>query len=198
MPNTLVHLGVQSVSTKALFKEADFKWIAIGCIIPDVPWIIKRIIILSGLGIDFYDLTQYTIVQASLLFSLILCGTIALVCASPYRIFLILAFNAFIHLMLDAMQIKWANGVHFLAPFSWEMTNFNLLWPESGITYAFTAAGLAALVYFGVKDRNTNIVLTRKRFNYVTVVVLLTVYFVLPFWLRYGPDRADNHYTFTF
>ena len=81
MPNTLVHLGVQSVSTKAVFKDADFKWIAIGCIIPDVPWIIQRIILVAQTGIDRFDLCQYVTVQASLFCCFILCGFMALFAA---------------------------------------------------------------------------------------------------------------------
>ncbi len=197
MPNTLVHLGVQSVSTKALFREADFKWIALGCIIPDIPWIINRIIILSGIGIPQYDLTQYVSVQASLFFCLLLCGAIALLCLSPTRMFLLLAMNVLVHLLLDAMQIKWANGVHFFAPFSWQMTRFDLFWPEHRITYLFTAAGLGALVYFGVRDWKREIVLNLEPVKYVSAVLLLSVYFILPFWLRFGPDQADNHFTVT-
>ena len=71
MPNTLVHLGVQSVSTKALPREADFKWIAVGCIIPDVPWIIQRIILAAGTGIDRFELVLYATAQASFFSSLI-------------------------------------------------------------------------------------------------------------------------------
>lgn len=197
MPNTLVHLGIQSVSTKALFREADFKWIAVGCIIPDVPWIIQRIILAAQIGINPLDLRQYVIVQASLFSCLILCGVIALLTAAPARIFLILAGNSILHLLLDAVQIKWANGVHFFAPFRWQSTGFGLVWPEHGITYAFTAAGFAALVYFGAREWKNNIVLTLERSKYAAAAVLLAVYIVLPVWLRFGPDQADNHYVTT-
>jgi len=40
MPNTFVHLGIQTLGSKALLKGSDFKWIAVGCIIPDLPWIL--------------------------------------------------------------------------------------------------------------------------------------------------------------
>lgn len=193
MPNTLVHLGVQSVSTKALFKEADFKWIAVGCIIPDVPWIIQRIILLAQVGIDPFFLRQYVTVQASLFFCFLLGGIIALLVASSARLFLLLAANSVVHLFLDALQIKWANGVHFFAPFSWELTGFDFVWPEHGIMYPFTAAGFIALVYFGTRDWKKDVVLNLNSAKYAAAVVLLAVYFILPFWLRSGPDLADNH-----
>lgn len=197
MPNTLVHLGIQSVSTKALFREADFKWIAVGCIIPDIPWIIQRIVHAAQTGIDLFDLRQYVIVQASLFCCFLLCGAIALLTAERTRIFLILAGNAFLHLLLDAMQIKWANGVHFFAPFSWQLTSFNLVWPEHAITYGFTAVGFAALVYFGVRDWKKKVVLILERSKYAVAIVLLAAYFILPLLMRFGPDQADNHYIVT-
>ncbi len=197
MPNTLVHLGVQSVSTKALFRDADFKWIAIGCIIPDVPWIIQRIILIAQIGINPFDLRQYVIVQASLFCCFILCGFMALFAVSSARIFLLLATNSLIHLLLDAMQIKWANGVHFFAPFSWQLVSFDFVWPEHGISYVLTAAGFIALVYFGIRDWKKNVILTLNRSKYVVAVMLLAIYFVLPFWLSFGPDQADNHFIAT-
>ena len=197
MPNTLVHLGVQSVSTKALFRDADFKWIAIGCIIPDVPWIIQRIILIGQIGIDPFDLRQYVTVQASLFCCFILCGFMALLAASSARIFLLLATNSLIHLFLDAMQVKWANGVHFFAPFSWHLTSFDLVLPDHRIIYAFTAAGFVALVYFGTRDWEKNVVLTLNRSKYATAAALLVIYCILPFWLRFGPYQADNHYVVT-
>lgn len=197
MPNTLVHLGIQSVSSKALFKGADFKWIALGCIIPDIPWILKRIAIFTGLGVNQYDLTQYASVQASLLFSLLLCGAVALVSSSPARIFLLLGTNSLFHLLLDATQIKWANGVHFFAPFSWQMTSFNLMWPENPINYGLTAAGIIALIYFGVKDRQKSTALTLKPGQLIGAILLLVLYFSLPIWLKSGPYNVDNHFAAT-
>lgn len=197
MPNTLVHLGVQSVSTKALFRGADFKWIALGCIIPDIPWIIKRFIIVSGIGVDQYDLTQYASVQASLLFCIVLSGSIAILCARPQRIFLLLGVNAFVHLLLDAMQIKWANGVHFFAPYSWKMTRFDLLWPEHLIIYILTALGFLTLAYFGVRDWKQQVVFRLRPVQNIIAVLLLSLYLILPFWLRSGPDSADNHFVVT-
>ena len=40
MPNSLVHFAVQGVVTRSVLRDADIKWVFLGCIIPDVPWII--------------------------------------------------------------------------------------------------------------------------------------------------------------
>ncbi|MCL7487535.1 MAG: hypothetical protein M8357_05100 [Desulfobulbaceae bacterium] len=197
MPNTFVHLGIQSVSTKTLLRTADFKWIAVGCIIPDVPWIIQRILLMIQAGVDPLYLRQYAIVQASLFGSLILCGALASLTAARGRIFVLLALNVFLHLLLDAGQIKWAGGVHFLAPFSWQLTGFNLIWPEHAITHIFSAAGFAALVYYGAGDWKKTVVLATERSKYAAAAILLVLYFILPFWLRSGPDLADNHFVAT-
>ena len=152
MPNTFVHIGLQTLASRALLKEPDFKWIAVGCIIPDVPWIIQRIFLGAGWGIDPYALLQYAIVQASLFSCLILSGFFAMVVSNGGRVFLLLGLNSFLHLLLDAMQIKWANGVHLFAPFSWRLTAFNLIWPEHILIYSLTLVGVLALGYFGWRD----------------------------------------------
>ena len=84
----------------------------------------------------------YAIAQGSLFVTLFLCGAIAAISARPKRIFGILAFNVLLHFLLDSLQTKWANGVHFFAPISWELINFELFWPESLPTYALTLLGL--------------------------------------------------------
>ena len=198
MPNTLVHLGVQSVSTKALLRDADFKWITLGCIIPDIPWILKRIVIYSGLDVNTYDLTQYSGIQASLFFSILCCGAIALITSTPGRIFLLLAANSLLHLLLDAMQIKWGNGVHFFAPFSWQLTGFNLVWPEHAIILLLTVAGFFTLIFFGIKEWKKKITLAREPIRFAGCVFLLLAYLILPYFLRSGPEQNDNYYAATF
>lgn len=197
MPNTLVHLGVQSVSTKLLFRAADFKWIAVGCIIPDVPWIFQRIILAAGLSVDRLDLFQYAAVQASLFATLFLCGALALLAAESVRIYLILAGNALLHLLLDGLQIKWANGVHFFAPFSWNLVSFDLLWPEHPLVLFFTAAGLGALFFYGARDWQKVIRLTGKRRKIYFAALLLAAYFAVPLLFLSAPHQADNYFIAT-
>lgn len=197
MPNTLVHLGVQSVGTKLLVRTADFKWIAVGSIIPDVPWILQRLVLAAGPAVDRLDLFQYVTVQASLFGSLFLCGALAVLSAASFHILSILAGNVLLHLLLDALQIKWANGVHLLAPFSWELVSFNLVWPEHPLFTVLTAAGLIALFYFGLKDRQKKILFTGTPLKISLAALLLAVYFTLPLLLHSGPAQADNHFVAT-
>ena len=132
-----------------MLRQADPKWIFVGCIIPDVPWILQRIVRPVITDPDLlYDLRLYTIAQASLICCLLLCGAFAVLSANPGRIFAILSLNSCFHLLLDAFQTKWGNGVHLLAPLRWEAVNFGLFWPESPVTVALTAFGAVYCALF--------------------------------------------------
>lgn len=198
MPNTLVHMGVGRLATKTLFRGVDDKWIYIGCIIPDIPWIIQRAVTFILPGIDLVDLRLYAVIQASLFFGLILSAAFTLLARSGARLFLLLGFNCLLHLTLDAVQIKWANGVHLLAPFSWRMVNFGFFWPESIPVYGLTAIGLA-LVLSGWQStcRQPLQFGSPTTFRWVAAAGLLVIYLALPLLLFQGPENADNHYTAT-
>ena len=122
MPNTLAHLGVQLALTRCVMRQADPKWIYAGCVIPDLPWIARRILDASLSGLNAYDLRLYAIAQSSLVCSLLACGALAALSRTPLASFAVLGLGAGIHLLLDACQIKWANGVHLFAPVSWELS----------------------------------------------------------------------------
>lgn len=197
MPNTLVHLCVQTPASRLTIQDADFKWIALGCIIPDIPWIMQRIITFAIPGINILDLRIYSIIQASLFFSLILSLAFSLVTDRPVRIFILLAFNVTLHLFLDALQIKWGNGVHFLVPFSWRMTNVSLFWPEGSFILVLSLAGLGVLIFFGLKEWCRAIRWATRKSSYALAVVLLIGYIALPFALFDGPVEENNHYVAT-
>ncbi len=149
MPNTLIHIAIQAPISRALFSKAEIPWILAGIIIPDLPWIIQRIALSTHL-VDPFQIRLYCTVQASLLFCLFLCATLAFFSRYSSRIFFTLSFNCFLHLILDASQIKWGNGVHLFAPFNWQLTNFGLLWPEHILGYC---AALFAIIYLLIKIR---------------------------------------------
>ena len=198
MPNTLVHLGVQGVATRALLRDADLKWVYIGCIIPDLPWILQRIMRLPFSGLDLYDLRLYAIVQSSLCFCLLLSLALAVLSTHFWKIFVILGLNSFLHLFLDALQTKWANGVQFLTPFNWQLTNFGFFWPESLPTYLLIAFGLT---YFVLNWRHSIEVpfdMTRRpAIRLFAFIALIFVYFATPLLLIDRPENADNHFVKT-
>jgi hypothetical protein len=194
MPNTLAHLGVQSILTRGVIAGADLKWAYLGLVVPDLPWIGFRIFNLLPTKPYYYDGMAYAHVQSSLLFCLLLCSIFACSAERPRRAFAILALNAFFHLVLDSLQTKWANGVHFFAPFSWKLENFGLFWPESLTTILLTLLGLATVIATWRSSGNPviDLVLPRGR-RLLCAVVLIFVYFLAPLSLKSGPLAADNH-----
>ena len=113
-------------------------------------------------------------------------------------VFTILTLNSFLHLILDACETKWANGVHFLAPFSWTLTNWRLFWPESFPTYLLTALGLAFCLWqWKVSTSSPLDICFRAKPKHILVAVLLLFYLTAPAFLKDGPYRADNHFVRT-
>ena len=196
MPNTLAHIGVQGLLTRAVARKADFKWICLGCIIPDLPWILQRAVWFLGTDlVSAYDLRLYTVVQSSLLASLVLCASAAMFSASPRSIFSVLALNSAAHLVLDALETKWANGVLLFAPFSWQLLNFGLFWPESVVIFAATAFGLGYFVYaWRVKPGQSIALSMGLRARTAIGLALLGVYLLSPLLFVADSEKANNHY----
>ena len=191
-------MGVQGLTTRALLKDADYKWIYVGCIIPDLPWILLRIVRFAFPSINLYDLRLYAIVQSSFCFCLILSLALAALSINYWKTFTILGFNSFLHLFLDACQTKWANGVHFLSPFNWRLINFGLFWPESLPTYLLTAFGLIYLVWNWKRAVIIHFNLTwQPALRLFVIIALIAVYFSIPLLLLDGPEEADNHFVKT-
>lgn len=199
MPNTLAHLGVglaASQASRLLGRDVDPRWVMTGCVVPDVPWIAARAVRVLAPGVDPFSLRLYAVAQSSLAVSLLLCGALAALTRAPRRVFAVLASMSLLHLLLDACQTKWGNGVHLLAPFSWELWNWGLFWPESPVTAALTlfgalAAGVALWQLHSGAARRTG---WRLGATPLAVAAALgSAWVAAPWLLREGPYRADNH-----
>lgn len=133
-------------------------------------------------------------------FCLLLSGALSLFAARPLRIFSLLGLNALAHLLLDAIQIKWANGVHLFAPFSWKALSFSFVWPEHLLIYLLSACGLGILiygVYYGLKGWGETVLLTVKQKNMIIAVLLLAAYMTFPLLFFSGPEKENNHFVAT-
>ncbi len=195
MPNTLAHFGVQGFLGHRFLAWCDPKWILIGCVIPDIPWISQRILRLLALPVDLYDLRLYAVCQASLFGCLMLAGALAFLSAHPKKIFGVLAINAFAHLLLDSTQLKWANGVHLFVPFSWELWNLGWYWPESVVTYGLTALGVIYVrVAWRLAVAHPLIPAFPSVRNSLLAGLCLAGYLVFPFAVMTQAEEADNHY----
>lgn len=146
MPNTLAHIGIQLPLGKAINRKWDPRWIALGLLIPDLPWILQRII--DGLlpQISPISLRAYVVAMTTPLFCLFLCASIALLFRGAKSIFTILAVQSILHLLLDAAQEKGGVGIPFIAPFSWESYSFPLFSMHGWVSTLLTFSGIIFLI----------------------------------------------------
>ena len=198
MPNTLAHLGVQTVLTRVGFPQVDLKWIWAGCILPDLPWIAQRMVRAVFGQIDPFDLRLYAVVQSSLFMTLILAAGLALLARRPLLVFAVLTWGVTLHLLLDATQTKWANGVLLFAPFSWHMTHFDLFWPESWPSYAMTGLGVLVVLWVVWREQPQGVwPITLGVRRALAALTCLLVYLLLPLVFLGSAAEADLHYTTT-
>ncbi len=197
MPNTLTHIGVQTPLTKLGIPQAPLQWIVTACLIPDIPWIMQRIL-LQLPGMDPLQLRLYTATQASFFYCLTLSLALAMLAGKSKQIFFILSTNSLLHLLLDASQIKWGNGVNFFAPFSWHTTHFNLIWPEHYLNTFFTVLGLIALAALWPKAiQNKNLLQKPDKRKAACAAVCFVVYFGSPPLFAHSAYEANIHYSQT-
>ncbi|HEX7090775.1 MAG TPA: hypothetical protein VF192_11615 [Longimicrobiales bacterium] len=198
MPNALAHFAAQGAAARLTFRQADPKWLLLSCIIPDIPWILQRLNGMLGPVLAPYTMRLYAIVQASLAFSLVLCGALALCSAMPRQVFALLATGAFLHLLLDAAETKWGNGVHLFAPFSWRDLNFGWFWPESGIVLGLTLCGAAFVA--SEWPRRTRYAIGPARWRPARAMLalsLLATYVAGPLLFTASVEASDSHFVGT-
>jgi hypothetical protein len=194
MPNTLVHFAVQGAASRGAWRALDPRWIYLGCLLPDLPWILRRAVVGLGLPVDPFDLRLYTMALASLAGTLLLGAALAAVTAAPRLVALVLGANALLHLLLDATEVKWGNGVHLLAPFSWHMTSFDLLPGESPFYLVLTVAGALLVSWEIARRRPTRVGFDGRPSRLAAGGALLAAYLLFPFPFL-GAVEASGSYS---
>jgi hypothetical protein len=180
VPNTLVHFAVQGAFTRALVRFADPRFVLLGCLLPDLPWILRRAIVGFGLPVDTFDLRLYTMGLASLSITLLLASAVAALTDAPRRVFVVLGVNALLHLLLDATEMKFGNGVHLWAPFSWRMTSFDLLPGESPVYLALTLAGALVAAWVVLRAGGMSVGLARRPGSVAAALAFGSAYLLAP------------------
>ena len=197
MPATLGHIGIQVLLSKGLIARNDTKWALLGCIIPDIPWIAQRLVH-TFFEVPAVPLRTYFIAQSSLAVSLALCLALSMFSRSPWLVFRILSFGALAHLLLDALEIKWGNGVVLFAPAVWNTWRADLFWPEDIwplLLFGLGALTAVILVFRNTSDKKDMQVPRKGRF--VLMLVGLLLYALLP-WIAMPSVKAnDLHYVRT-
>lgn len=176
-----------------LFKRSHLLLIVIGCIIPDLPWIFQRLMLAAGIH-DPYDLRLYFAAQGSLSFCILACGVLALAANRFLPVFLPLSFNCLIHLLLDTTQIKYANGVHLLAPFSWEPFSLAILWPEHQLWRLLSVAGFILFVVLWLRKAPPPLLPTNRRGSKIAAVTLLVLYLAAPVLFMQDIEHAGVYH----
>lgn len=193
MPNTLVHFAAQGAASHALWRRLDPRWIYLGCLLPDLPWILRRALVGLGVPVDPFDLRLYTMAQASLLCTLLLAAALALATLAPRRVFAVLGLNALLHLLLDATEIKFGNGVHLFAPLSWRMTSFDLLPGESLVYGVLTLAGVLLVAWEILRPRAVVDGLERRPARLAAAAACLAAYFLAPLPFLRAVEASDSY-----
>jgi hypothetical protein len=193
VPSTLVHFAAQGGLSRALFRRVDPRVVFLGCLLPDLPWILRRGIVGFGLQVDPFDLRLYTMGLASLAITLLLAASVAALTDAPRRVLLVLGVNALLHLLLDATEVKFGNGVHLLAPFSWRMTSFDLVPGDSPayLARALTGALFAAWVIARPQDMATRAVLRPARL--AAAAALAAAYLLAPLPFLGAIEASDSY-----
>jgi hypothetical protein len=193
VPNTLVHFAAQGAASHGLWRRLDPRFLYLGCLLPDLPWILRRAVVGLGLPADPFDLRLYTMAQASLAGTLLLCGAVAAVTRAPRFVFALLGVNALFHLLLDATEVKWGNGVHLLAPFSWRMTRFDLLSGESPVYLGLTVAGALLVAFEIARPRGRRTGLDLRPARLAAAGALLAAYFLFPLPCLGAIEASDSY-----
>lgn len=198
MPNTIAHFAVAGLLTRCLIKTPDLKWVLAGCVLPDIPWIMQRLVRSLNLTINMYDVRAYAIAQSSLILCLVLACGFAVIAKDSLRVFLILAFGSLVHLLLDATQIKWANGVLLMAPFHWHMFRLDWYWPDSIGTYALTFSGFCYFLYgFIGSPTVTHNEFRINGYRWVAGGSAIAIWMLLPFFWIDNVYGNDHHFIST-
>ena len=176
-----------------MWRRLDPRWIYLGCLLPDLPWILRRAVVAFGVSVDPFDLRLYTMAQASLAGTLLLGGALAAATAAPRLVFATLGVNALLHLLLDATEVKWGNGVHLLAPFSWRMTTLDLVSGEGAL---FLVLGLAGALLVGweiLRPRLPAVGFRLRAPRLAAAALLLAAYLLAPLPFLGALQASDSY-----
>jgi len=159
--------------------KVPFTIVLAGCLIPDMPWILQRLAVASGLISPSARSSAYFIAQASFLFCVV--GSLAI--GAIHRLWLpaaaIASFGCAIHLLLDSLQDKWGNGVNFFAPFDWSLQSFGVLGVETALVATASLVGVIPfLATRRIKDDAGALDFTGTRLG--VFIAAIAVYLVAP------------------
>jgi hypothetical protein len=191
-------MGINAITTRVLIRKADLILIYFGAVIPDIPWIIQRATLVLIPGINTYDLRLYCIITSSLFFSAILSAALANLFVNTKKTFIIFSVGSLIHLLLDSLEIKWANGVLLFVPIDWNLMSIGFLWTEGIPIYILT---FLSFLYVTINVRES--ISTSLRFSSTgskkifASFIFVICYFSLPLLFLNSAEESNSHFVKT-
>jgi len=196
MPNTLAHIGVQLPLSRFVSWKIDPRWIALGLLIPDLPWIYQRILKTAAPGLSHIDIRAYMVVLSVPVFCFLLAGSVSLLFRGSKWIFLTLAFQILFHLILDSLQEKGGVGVFLLGPFNWNYSSWPIFSMDGWVSGLMTLNGAITtfLILAGkIRYNEIHIQPPVQKWRYFASAILLLAYALGPMWLTKGAIEANVH-----
>ena len=177
--------------------RVPFAAILVGCVIPDLPWIFRRL--LDATGITFEPITAYAyfIAQASLVGCLLPSIAFGLLFRNIKLVAAFALLGSLLHLLLDSLQDKWGVGVHLFAPYNWQTFQLGIFELDSSLTYLISFAGIIPFLLIARARHDARFVCV----NFVRLTaccVCLIAYFSFPFLFISDVVASNSRYLQTF
>jgi len=182
----------------AVFSPWRVPFIAVlaGCVIPDLPWIVRRLVDASSFSVEPISTYAYFIAQSSLVGCFFACIAFAFL----FRNFKVVAayalLGSLVHLLLDSLQDKWGVGVHLLAPFNWEALRLGVFQVDSVFTHLLTVAGIIPFLFI-TKARHDARLLCLNTYRIAGCCVCIIAYFSVPLLFISHVVASDSRYLHT-
>ena len=196
MPNTLAHIGAQLPLTRILFSKVDPRWVTLGLLIPDLPWIYQRLVLYFLPTVSPIDVRAFVVVMSTPLFCMLFSAAIALLFRGSRWIFILLSLQCLLHLLLDCIQEKGGVGVPFFGPFDWQSFSWPLFPMDGWISTLLTCAGGCCILWL-LRGKLPNSTLGfpgyRIRWRILGSTILVLIYTLAPLALMQNAVEANVH-----
>ena len=191
IPNTLVHVAIHSAVFGPL--RAPFAAVFAGCVTPDLPWIVRRLIDMTSISLEPISALAYFIAQASLVGCVFPCIAFGFLFTNFKPVAALALLGCLVHLLLDSLQVKWGNGVHLFAPYDWEILSLSVFQIDSVFTNLLTFAGIIPFL-FVTKARHDARLLCLNPVRLAGCCICLIAYFAVPFLFISDVVASNSRY----
>ena len=127
--------------------RVPFAAVFAGCVIPDLPWIVWRLVNTMGFSFEPISAYAYLIAQASLVGCFFACVAFGFLFTNFRLVAAFALLGCLLHLVLDSLQDKWGNGVHLFAPYNWKILSVGIFQIDSVVIYLLAFAGIIPFLF---------------------------------------------------